>query len=101
MEVPWVRRGDAAMPLIESANRGAYTGIGCPDGEMHPADPINGAWVRAHFIINMIVFALAKQVQIKIAKNGWCISSWCVIMLTIWLLWNFLYGHDRSILVGI
>ena len=57
------------IPAIEITNHRDRQRMRRPDGEIDPRHSIDRARVRAHLLVDAIMLALPKEVQVEIAKN--------------------------------
>ena len=60
----------ATIPVVETADNGNATGIGCPHGESHAFNAIQGDGVRTQCPPGFQQTAFVKQVQFLIGKQG-------------------------------
>src|SRR5205085_12195480 len=75
--MPQVHRVDTAIPVIEIPYDGDRKRIGGPYGEIDAFYAVEGTGVRTHLLIDAVVLALPKQIQVEFAKNGKRILFWC------------------------
>src|SRR5215469_7904608 len=69
-------RGSARMqavrfgiPAVEAADDGNRTRVGSPDAEDHACLAVGGVWMGAHLVVNAVVAALVKQVEILVGEK--------------------------------
>ena len=67
---PAAHRVHPPVPGIEIAHHAHAMRVGRPHGELHPVHPVLGGEVRAHAVIQPLVLAFAKVVQVRIAQAG-------------------------------
>ena len=60
----------AAVPAVEVADNGDAVGVGRPDGEADAARTIDGDAVRAHHLIDLVVFAGVEEIDVHLADGG-------------------------------
>ncbi len=59
----------AAVPIIEIADDADALGVRRPDGETGSGEAIDDAQLRAEFVIDAALIALAEEIQIRFAER--------------------------------
>src|SRR5437588_6077165 len=85
-----VHRISSTLPVVKVAYDGDSKSIGSPESEVDPHHTVDSAQMRSHFLIDAIVLALPKQVQIEVAQHGcsMLLAHWRVIWHVVVLLWS-------------
>ena len=59
----------ASVPLVEIADGGDAAGVRGPDGEGRAGDAVDDLEVRAELVVEVVVVALAEEVEVEFAQR--------------------------------